>query len=201
MVERGEGHQFCVMDYVDGLRVDKHVRRNELSLEEVLALFATICDAVNHAHQRGIIHRDLKPSNILVDADGVAKVLDFGLAKILGGEQQTQVSMTGQVIGTLSYMSPEQARGDVGAVDTRTDVYALGVILYELLTGQHPYPAVGQMSDVLRHITGTSPTSPSRQWRPEGGVKRRRGRGDGTEPRRGRTDRISITTKGYPSDR
>ncbi|MBN2560901.1 MAG: protein kinase [Phycisphaerae bacterium] len=165
--------QYCVMDYVRGLRLDQYVQEEKPSLEEALRLFVTVCQAVNHAHQKGIIHRDLKPSNIIVDTEGNPKVLDFGLAKQLGGGAETLLSMTGQVVGTLPYLSPEVAKGHPDEVDIRTDVYALGVILYEMLTGQYPYPVVGEVVDVLKHITDMAPAPPSKVWSPESGIVRR----------------------------
>jgi len=165
-----DGRQYCVMDYVRGVRLDQYVREKRPTLEEVLRLFTTVCDTVNYAHQRGVIHRDLKPSNIVVDAEGHPKVLDFGLAKQVSGAEEPALSVTGQVVGTLPYMAPEQARGRPDEMDIRTDVYALGVILYEILTGHYPYPVVGEMADVLRHITDTHPDPPSRTWTPEAGV-------------------------------
>ncbi len=165
-----DGRDFCAMDYVRGLPLHHHVREKKLTLEQTLELFAKVCEAVNYAHQRGVIHRDLKPSNILVDAEGAPKVLDFGLAKIVGGPEQTAISMTGQVVGTLPYVSPEQGRGDPDEIDIRTDVYALGVILYETLTGHYPYPIAGLMADVLRHIAETPPTPPSKAWEASSGV-------------------------------
>lgn len=162
-----DGRQYCVMDYVRGLRLDEYVGDRKPPLPDLLRLFETICQAVNHAHQKGIIHRDLKPSNILVEADGTAKILDFGLAKQLGGGEATLLSVSGQVVGTLPYMSPEVARGRPDEIDIRTDVYALGVVLYELLTGQYPYPVAGEIVDVLRHITETEPLPPSKVWRSE----------------------------------
>jgi len=171
-----DGRQFFVMDYVRGVPIDQYVRSQSLSLEDALRLFATVCEAVSYAHQKGVMHRDLKPANILVDSLGNPRVLDFGLAKLIGAPEHTVISLTGQVVGTLPYMSPEQARGNPDEIDTRTDIYALGVILYEILTGQYPYPVVGAMVDVLQHIAKTPPTPPSRAWKADSGVSRRTAR-------------------------
>jgi len=165
-----EGRQFCVMDYIRGVAMQDYVREQRLGLEDALRLFMKVCEAVNYAHQRGVIHRDLKPGNILVDSDGEPRVLDFGLAKQVGGPEQTIVSVTGQVFGTLQYMSPEQARGNPDEIDIRTDVYSLGIVLYEVLTGRFPYPVEGQLAEVLRHISATEPMPPSRAWQAESGV-------------------------------
>ncbi|MFH1417431.1 MAG: protein kinase [Planctomycetota bacterium] len=163
------GTPFYVMDYVDGLPLHDYVRQAKLDVDAVLKLFQVICRAVNYAHQRAVIHRDLKPSNILVDREGNPRVLDFGLAKAIDDVELTAVSASGQVIGTISYMSPEQARGSAD-LDIRTDIYSLGIILYEVLTGHHPYAAGGHPTDVLQKVTQTPPTSPSRLWREDGGV-------------------------------
>lgn len=171
------GHRYSVMDYISGEPLHKHVRGKNLGLRDALKLFALVCRGVHYAHQRGVIHRDLKPSNILVDAPGgdadvgTPRILDFGLAKSLVSPVESLVSVTGQVFGTLPYMSPEQVRGNPDEIDARTDVYALGIVLYELLTGQYPYPVEGQITDVLKHITGTDPTPPSRAWHASAGIR------------------------------
>ncbi len=128
------------MELVRGRRLDDYVRLKELGLEDRLTLLAEIADAVQHAHHRGVIHRDLKPANILVTESGGPKVLDFGLARAAQVELQSTVqTMAGEVVGTMSYMSPEQVVGDMSELDTRSDVYALGVLLYELLSGRLPF--------------------------------------------------------------
>lgn len=125
---------FFAMELVAGQSLTAFVREPALAIRARLDLFARICDAVHHAHQRGIIHRDLKPANILIDTTGQPKVLDFGVARITDGDTQaTRQTDAGQIVGTLAYMSPEQVLADPLEVDTRSDVYSLGVILYELL--------------------------------------------------------------------
>ncbi|MCA8988001.1 MAG: protein kinase [Planctomycetaceae bacterium] len=153
------GRYFYVMDYIAGVCLDDYVSAEKLSARDTAALFVPICEAVNFAHLRGVIHRDLKPSNVLVDNDGQIHIVDFGLAK-LGKEdtQETQkLSLTGQVMGTLHYMSPEQARGDSDAVDTRSDVYSLGVMFYRLLTGHLPYNLSGSLVNDLLTIQNSPP--------------------------------------------
>lgn len=177
-----DGRHYCVMDYVRGQRLDQYIRSTNLCLEDALRLFVTICQAVNYAHQRGVIHRDLKPSNIIVDHEGNPKILDFGLAKQMAAGPESLVSLTGEVVGTLPYLSPEAAKGRPEEVDTRADVYALGVILYEMLTGQYPYPVVGEIIDVLKNITDTQPAPPSKVWKPGAGIDRRSDTG-GTRPK------------------
>ncbi len=135
--------------------------------EDVLRLFIKICDAVNAAHLRGVIHRDLKPANIRVDQRGEPVVVDFGLAKVAipgmspGDGDHPAMTMTGQFIGSLPWASPEQADGSPDAIDVRTDVYSLGVILYQLLTGKFPYSVMGNMRDVLDNILRAEPARPS----------------------------------------
>ncbi len=151
---------YYVMDYVRGQSLREFVRERKLPLAAALELFATVCEAVQHAHVRGIIHRDLKPANILVDSDGRPIVVDFGYGKLLAGTADA-LSLTQDVMGTLAYMSPEQTRGNPDQIDARSDVYSLGVILYELLTGTFPYPVTGNLRDVLENIVHTAPVRPS----------------------------------------
>ena len=131
-----DGRPFLAMEHVEGVTLDEHVKN--LPLDARLALFVAICDAVHHAHLKGVIHRDLKPSNVLVRPDGRPVVLDFGIAHLADGAG-TSVTRTGEMIGTPLYMSPEQARLQSHEVDARTDVYTLGVMLYELASDELPY--------------------------------------------------------------
>ncbi len=133
------GRPYLATQHVEGLPINEHVILHDLPPRDVVALFVTVCRAVGHAHQQGIIHRDLSPANILVDAAGEPHVLDFGLAKSLYDDPRTATCSTqGLVVGTLPYLSPEQASGAEG-VDVRSDIYSLGVVLYELLTDTLPY--------------------------------------------------------------
>ncbi len=153
-----EGWHYLAMELVAGEPLTRYARRKNLSVREKLELFRQVCAAVHFAHQRGIIHRDLKPGNILVTADGQVKVLDFGLAKILDteGEESLLPSEIGTVQGTLPYVSPEQVRGET--VDTRADVYALGVILCELLLGRVPVEVSGlPLTEAARMICEEAP--------------------------------------------
>lgn len=156
-----DARPYLVMEFIEGRPLDEAVRDGEraLPIPETVDLLAKVCEAVQFAHQRGVIHRDLKPSNIRVDRAGVPHVLDFGLAKAAGAEQgaQSVLSMSGQFMGSLPWASPEQASGDPEAVDTRSDVYALGVILYQLLTGRFPYDVTSGLRSTLDHIVGTIP--------------------------------------------
>jgi tetratricopeptide (TPR) repeat protein len=141
VADSGYGPQpYFAMELVRGRRLDEYIRLKELGLRDRLLLVAEIADAVQHAHHRGVIHRDLKPANILVTEAGTPKVLDFGLARAAQVELQSTVqTMAGEVVGTMSYMSPEQVVGDMSELDTRSDVYALGVLLYELMSGRLPF--------------------------------------------------------------
>jgi predicted Ser/Thr protein kinase len=160
------GCHYFVMDYISGQPLDVWMASGARSVEEGLRLFAKICNAVNAAHLRGITHRDLRPGNIRVDDNGEPHILDFGLAKVaLGAGTQDAgappMTLTGQFIGSLPWASPEQAEGVPGKIDLRTDVYSLGVILYQILTGKFPYEVIGNMRDVLDRIMRAAPTRPS----------------------------------------
>jgi serine/threonine protein kinase len=137
----------------------EYAESHQLSARHRLELMAKVCDAVEHAHQRGIIHRDLKPGNILVDETGQPKILDFGVAHVTNSDEQaTRQTDVGQLIGTLAYMSPEQVTADPLELDTRSDVYALGVILYELLANRLPYQLSHQLPEAVRAIREEDPT-------------------------------------------
>jgi serine/threonine protein kinase/Tfp pilus assembly protein PilF len=140
-----EGQPYFVMEFVNGIGLTEYCNENKLSINERLRLFVDVCNAVQHAHHKGVIHRDLKPSNVMVgqqDGQPVPKVIDFGLAKAVECSQrltdQSSFTSIGQILGTLKYMSPEQANLNNMDIDTRCDIYALGVMLYELLTGSTP---------------------------------------------------------------
>ncbi|MBN1361093.1 MAG: protein kinase [Sedimentisphaerales bacterium] len=131
---------FLAMEFIRGEPLSRYAKQKALDTRQRLDLFAGVCDAIQHAHDQGIIHRDLKPGNILVEADGHPKILDFGVARMTDADVQTVTLQTavGQLVGTLAYMSPEQVTGDPTQLDTRSDVYALGVVLFELLSGRLP---------------------------------------------------------------
>ncbi len=160
--DTGEGAQpYFVMEYVRGRSLMEYAQASQLGTRQRLELLAKICDAVQHAHQKGIIHRDLKPSNILVTEEGQPKILDFGVARATDADIQATTIQTdvGQLVGTIPYMSPEQAGGDVTELDTRSDVYALGVLGYELLAGRLPYDLKKKMiHEAVRVIREDDPT-------------------------------------------
>ncbi|MEE3002045.1 MAG: serine/threonine-protein kinase, partial [Planctomycetota bacterium] len=165
-----DGGHFLAMEFIKGVPLARaHLVGREIqagpnadAFTIRIQQFNRICDAIQYAHQRGIIHRDLKPGNILVDRTGSPKVFDFGVAKVIGPTSEQEATLTGEFVGTFAYASPEQVKGDADAVDTRSDVYALGLILYELLTDQHPYPIRGSVSDVIKNITSTEPEPPTK---------------------------------------
>ncbi len=160
------GHFYFVMDYIAGQSLHAWMADGERPIDQTLRLFSKICEAVNAAHLRGVIHRDLKPANIRIDAAGEPHVLDFGLAKLMPDQitedtKPAMMTMTGQFMGSLPWASPEQAEAVPSKIDTRTDVYSLGVILYQMLTGKFPYEVIGNMRDVLDRIIKAEPVRPS----------------------------------------
>jgi len=172
-----DGSSFFVMEFIKGVPLSRaHIfgreslpEDHEDSFRIRIRQFISICHAIQYAHQRGIIHRDLKPGNIMVDRTGTPKVFDFGVAKVIGLSSGTEATLTGEFVGTFAYASPEQVKGDADLVDTRSDVYALGLILYELLTEEHPYPVRGSVSEIIKNITSTEATPLTRH---EPGIKR-----------------------------
>jgi serine/threonine protein kinase len=165
-----DGRPYFVMELVEGVPITKYCDQHRLTIRERLELFVPVCQAIQHAHQKGVIHRDIKPSNVLVatyDGKPVPKVIDFGIAKATGQQltEATMFTQLGVVIGTLEYMSPEQAQPISMDIDTRSDIYSLGALLYQLLTGVTPLKA-SQLNEsayleMLRKIREDEPLSPS----------------------------------------
>ena len=167
-----EGRPYFVMELVRGIKITEYCAQSRLTIAERLSLFVQVCQAIQHAHQKGIIHRDIKPSNVLVtmhDGLPLAKVIDFGIAKATQGRliDQTLHTEIDQIMGTPAYISPEQTRSTQAAVDTRSDIYSLGVLLYELLTGHTPFDAhelaEASIERLRERICTEEPARPSRR--------------------------------------
>lgn len=165
-----DGRFAIAMEWVDGVDLERWAsqvrgRADESALARrgrILRLFIALCDAIEHAHRNGVIHRDLKPQNILVDAEGQPHLVDFGIATAMDEGLRTRVTMTGEVACTLAYAAPEQLDGDARSVDTRSDVYSLGVLLFQLLTDRLPFESERGVADLFRQITQDDPPAPSR---------------------------------------
>ncbi|MCU0251771.1 MAG: tetratricopeptide repeat protein [Vicinamibacterales bacterium] len=188
-----EGRPYFVMEHVKGEPITTYCDRHKLAMRDRLELFAQVCDGVQHAHQKGVIHRDLKPSNVLVavqDDRPVPKIIDFGVAKATARQltDRTLYTELGAMIGTLEYMSPEQAEMGGLDIDTRTDVYALGVILYELLSGTLPFESKelrqAGFVEIQRTIREKEPPRPSTRITRLGGASTAAATNRNTEPRR-----------------
>jgi non-specific serine/threonine protein kinase/serine/threonine-protein kinase len=209
-----EGRPFFVMELVRGVPIDRYCDDARLATEDRLRLFLQVCDGVQHAHQKGIIHRDLKPSNVLVAVDGDdarAKIIDFGVAKATAQPltENTMFTQLGQMIGTPEYMSPEQAEMSTADIDTRSDIYSLGVILYQLLCGSLPFAlselrAAG-VAEIQRRLREDEPPRPSTRLSTLGEqttqVAHRRRVDSNTLVRRLRGDLDWITMKALEKER
>src|SRR4051794_35900049 len=157
VIDRGEdeGRQYIVFEFIDGESLKELVDRSgPLPARRVVEIALQIADALAFAHQQGLVHRDVKPQNVLLNQDGDAKATDFGIARSLDVEHG--VTQTGTVLGTSNYLSPEQARGQ--AVTPATDVYSLGVVLYEMLTGEVPFPGENFVAVAMKHINDEPPS-------------------------------------------
>jgi hypothetical protein len=191
-----DGRYAIALELVDGAPLNEWSRELGSRMSptaaraERLRVFVRICDAIEHAHRHGVIHCDIKPDNILVDREGEPRVLDFGVARAAERDEGASITVTGELACTLAYASPEQLAGNRGAIDTRTDIYSLGVVLYELLTGTLPHAPEEGISALVASISRSPPPAPS------GAVR------DANEPRIDRDlDTIALTALAKDPDR
>jgi serine/threonine protein kinase len=151
---RAEGTLYISMELIEGVDLKKHIQRHGgLSAEQAFDMALQVADGLHAVHETGVVHRDLKPSNVVFGTDGIARLMDFGIAKRQSGSQG--ITATGDIVGTPEYMSPEQAQGR--ALDARSDVYALGVLVYELFSGELPFRGDTPISTILKHIQEPPP--------------------------------------------
>ena len=159
------GEPWFAMEFVEGERLDEHLRRTEAAPREIAAIMRRVADAVAYAHRRGVIHRDLKPGNILIDPDGSPRLLDFGLARATpeanAHDPRSSSTLAGEFVGTFAYAAPEQLAGDPTAIDSRCDLYALGVVLYEALAGKRPFEGAKSIGELVLQKTTQTPRRPS----------------------------------------
>ncbi len=204
------GQPYLVMEYVDGCPITEYCDRVHLPIKDRLRLFQQVCEGVQHAHQKAVIHRDIKPSNILVtEVDGrpVPRIIDFGIAKPVGqgGDAQTQFTQIGSMVGTLGYMSPEQADSGGEDIDTRSDVYSLGVVLYELLVGTLPLNVkrltVSETLRQLREVDAPRPSTALKQTGDAAAVAEKRSTDVAALDRQLRGDADAIALKALEKDR
>lgn len=203
-----DGVPYFVMEYVEGLAIDHYCDQNELDLNERLDLFRKVCEAVNFAHRNLIIHRDIKPSNILVTGDGVPKLLDFGISKIISDEFDQTATVTRLGAMTPSYASPEQLQNK--SVTTATDIYSLGVVLYKLLSGHRPFEArENDLNAIYQAVVETDPPAPSsmigessQSGEPRSAVERESATADTASNRASRTfaNRIAVQPQQLKGD-
>src|SRR5438552_6638680 len=164
-VGEADGRSFIAMQYLEGESLDARIKRKPLDLKESLAIASQITDALAEAHSHGIVHRDIKPGNIMITTRGQAKVMDFGLAKVIQqaqvvrseAETEALLSTPGAILGTVPYMSPEQVRGE--ALDGRSDIFSLGVVLYEMRSGRHPFDSQSVAETISAILTREPLTS------------------------------------------
>ncbi|MHC4505505.1 MAG: serine/threonine-protein kinase, partial [Planctomycetota bacterium] len=152
-----DGRHYFTMDYIEGDPLSRMIEKGKVDIRRALDIVESIADAAECAHAAGVVHRDIKPSNIMIDAEGRAQITDFGLAKPVEGD--TQYTRTGTTIGTPAYMPPEQAKGDVAAITPQSDIYSIGAVLYELVTGVAPFEGPS-MLDIILDVLHNEPARP-----------------------------------------